>query len=567
MKEYPYKAFFSSIVKPVISKEKGAFLAKASLDQLRNFIPNIDTEANYDLLPVAFPLFNTNYFNKNDDGVDTAFALKIYKTFINKFIDLNHKRDKLVGVILSAHITEFGTDKPLTEEEVKDKEDVFNISVGGVLWRVVNENLAELIEESNSPLDENYDKIKASLEVGFTDYKIVVCPKGSRNLSEGTIIKESDEKEKLSSNLKVFGGTGSLKDGSRVYRLLSGEGIGLGCGITESPAAFLNAIAVPETTSEATIKNSDSVITVNIDLNNLENSIINTESKNKSDVSAKELSKAIFRVGESAKDASISIEKAMKDLYDGVVKADSVLELNQNKISQSENQNVIIDKNLRPNNKQNMKITSIKDITDESLKEVQASAIHEFIENELKITSEKFAKEKQEKETAAQELQKKHDEMVKSCRSLTEDLSKLKVNLEKLEQEKIARESQELFNTRMASFESKYELSEDELAVVGSQIKDLNDEQFKKVEANFHILLKNKDKSVIAEQKKTLKEVKADTAKVEQKTETQVVNKALETAQNVSKEVAATSEVGSGTQTLKQKFAKAFSPDQFEYLK
>ena len=41
-----------------------------------------------------------------------------------------------------------------------------------------------------------------------------------------------------------------------------------------------------------------------------------------------------------------------------------------------------------------MKITNIQDITDENLKLLEASAVSEFIEDELKTASEKFAAEK-----------------------------------------------------------------------------------------------------------------------------------------------------------------------------
>lgn len=513
MKEFKHKVCFSSKIKSVISKDRDVYLAKASLDQLRNLIPDINPDINYDLLPISANLFNVNLFNKNDDGVDTAFALQIYKSFINKPWNVNHKRDNNVGVILSAYITEIGTDKVLTEEQVKDRKDPFNISVGGVIWRVVNSSLADLIENSNELLDENYDKIFCSFEVGFTDLKLVKCPANSRSLAEGSIIDDPKEVNKLTSKLKAFGGTGQLDDGSRIYRLLAGEGIGLGAGITESPAAFLNAIAVPESSTSGTITNTNQTETV--DFNNL-----------------------------------ISIYDTRRNLV-------NVLTENQNKISQSQNQDVITNKNLSP--RKYMKITSIKDITDESIKEVTASALVDFVETELRSASEKYAKEKLEKEAMASELQKKHDELNKVHEQLTKDLETLKASLKSLQDEKVARENQEVFNARMSNFEDKYELSTDELAVVGSQIKDLNDEQYKKVEANLSILLKNKSKS----EKKT-QEVKASENK-ETKTETQVVEKAVETATQTTKEIAATSSIQ--TTSLRDKYAKAFNVDQFNITK
>ena len=518
MKSFKYKTLFASIPKPLIGKERGLWLAQASLEQLRSFIPNVDYEKNYDLLGVSMPLFNVNLFNKNDDGVDTTFALQVYKTFINKFIDISHKRNNIIGAILSAHITEFGTDKPLTEDQVKNKTDVFNISVGGVLWRIINEGLAELIEESNSPLDENYDKIKASLEVGFTNFNVVVCPKGSRLLSEGRVVTDAQEKEKLSKSLKAFGGSGSLSDGSRVYRLLAGEGIGLGCGITESPAAELNAIATPNTTIM---------------------------------VSSNEVFDALLRVDNEFKQSAINLTNFTNNLIN--------MGKEENKISQFENPDVIKDNKIL---RKPMKIKSIKDINDETLKEVTASSLVDFIETELKVASEKYAKEKQEKETLAQETQKKHDELLKTYNDLNKQLEELKANLQRLENEKIAREKQERFNVRMASFEDKFELSPEEVSVVATQIKDLDEEQYKTVETNLHILLKAKDRTVIAEQKK-IKETKASETKDDKVSQT--IEQAIDKAQQTSKEVAATTTVVSPT--LKEKFAKAFAKDQFILVK
>ena len=40
---YNYTATFSSILKPLVSEEKDKYLALASLMEVGNFIPNIDT--------------------------------------------------------------------------------------------------------------------------------------------------------------------------------------------------------------------------------------------------------------------------------------------------------------------------------------------------------------------------------------------------------------------------------------------------------------------------------------------------------------------------------------------
>jgi hypothetical protein len=50
-KEFPFKTVFSSKITPVISPERDKYLSKASLEQIKAFIPELDIEQNIDLLP------------------------------------------------------------------------------------------------------------------------------------------------------------------------------------------------------------------------------------------------------------------------------------------------------------------------------------------------------------------------------------------------------------------------------------------------------------------------------------------------------------------------------------
>ena len=106
---FKYTTTFSSVIKPLVSEEKDKYLALASLMEIGNFIPSVDTEKNVDLLPVAFNAAVVNRVNKNGDVIDTATAAAIYKDFINKPINLEHNREKIIGVILTAGFSEFGT--------------------------------------------------------------------------------------------------------------------------------------------------------------------------------------------------------------------------------------------------------------------------------------------------------------------------------------------------------------------------------------------------------------------------------------------------------------------------
>lgn len=192
--KFPFETSFSCVIKPLVSEEKDKYLALASLLDVANFIPDLDMEKNIDLLPIAFNACVVNRVNKNGDVIDTATAIDIYKNFVNKPINVEHNRKNLIGVILTAGFSEFGTDMPLTEEQAKERKDPFNITLGGVLWRVVNEQLTDLVEESNDQTSENYLKVSASWELGFSDYDLILIKGSGKNLEGSTTVAEENKK-------------------------------------------------------------------------------------------------------------------------------------------------------------------------------------------------------------------------------------------------------------------------------------------------------------------------------------------------------------------------------------
>jgi len=230
---------FACKIQPVPSTEKNRYVAMASMDQLRQFLPNVDTEKNYDILPVAFQGFNVNLFNKNDDGVDSAGAVAFYKSFIGKPINREHSRSDTVGYIISSTLTELGSNKEITEEEALKTDKPFNVVFGGIIWRLVDGGLAEKVEESQEPDSEFYGKIFASFEVGFDEFDVVGIKQG-RNLKDGEVL----DKEKYAKHLRALGGTGT-EDGYRLFRLVKGELLGLGAALTTNPAAFVEPLAAP----------------------------------------------------------------------------------------------------------------------------------------------------------------------------------------------------------------------------------------------------------------------------------------------------------------------------------
>jgi hypothetical protein len=264
MKPHKYTTIFSSAIKPLVPEDKDKYLAMASLLEISDFIPEIDTSKDVDLLPVAFNACVANRVNKNGDVIDTPTALAMYNNFINKPINIEHNREKVVGVILSAGFSEFGTDRSLSAEQIQENNSPFNITLGGVIWKVVNSELTDIIENSSDPTSDDYLKVSASWELGFSEYNIVVLAGEEKNIESAEIISEIEKIDELKSSLKSFGGSGQLEDGRSIYRQVINDVVPLGIGLTETPAADVKVVA--------TATQKDNEESAKKDLNEKENS-------------------------------------------------------------------------------------------------------------------------------------------------------------------------------------------------------------------------------------------------------------------------------------------------------
>ena len=473
-----YTTIFSSHIRPLVSEEKDQHLALASMVDLEKFVPEVDTDANYDLLPVAFNAFVANRVNKNGDVVDTETAIAMHKNFVNKPVNIEHNRKSVIGTILTAGFSSFGDDKPLSEEEVKDMKGPFNVTLGGVIWKITDKELADKIENSSDPTSDDYMNISASWELGFNEYNIVVLEAEEKNIENARIISDPQEVEAHQGKLRGFGGEGKLDDGSHVYRKVVNKVVPLGIGLTENPAADVKGVLV------------------------------------------------------ASEDTQIEAE---------------VAEQNEENISQNTKTNVSIQK------VEAMKIENITDINDESLQTLKASAIHEYIQESLKDASEKFTSEKQEKEDALAEANEKHEGLLKEHETLKAELESVKEKLASLETEKVEREMLEQFNQRMASFDERYDLSDEDRKVLASQIKDLTEEDFTAFDQNMTVLLSSKVKT--EETEEVVEEVEASVAE-------EVVESAVENAE-VEKETVPVSSPAEEP-SITEKYSKAFSIENFD---
>lgn len=471
---FKYITTFSSVLKPLVSEEKDKYLALASLIEVGSFIPNVDTEKNVDLLPVAFNAAVVNRVNRNGDVIDSLTALASYKDFINKPINFEHNRERIVGVILTAGFSEFGSDIPLTEDQVKDLKGPYNITLGGVIWKIANPNLATMIEDSSDSTSVNYQKISASWELGFNEYNLIVIEGESKNIEDGSEISDASEIETLKANLRTFGGSGKIDKSKSLYRKVIGNVVPLGIGLTETPAADVKGVA-----------------TIKIE------------------------------------------EKQQPD---------------EENISKIEN----LDVNTLIDNKA-MKITSLKDINDENLKQATASQISDLIEQELKTASEKFAVEKASVESQLKSTKESLDTLVANQDTLQKEISALKEALSTAEAEKQKILASEKFNERMSAFDAEYDLDAETRQILATEIAEMEDSAFAAFKDKMAVFMKSKKKGQKNDKKEDDKESKASVAQIVE-----------EVADKAEKQVVDIPMTSSASQTsLFEKYKQAFDYDGF----
>tara|TARA_R110000851_G_scaffold187678_3_gene337578 strand:- start:413 stop:1933 length:1521 start_codon:yes stop_codon:yes gene_type:complete len=501
MKNHKYTTTFSSVIKPVVSEEKDKYLALASMVELEQFLPDVDIEKNIDLLPVAFNAFVANRVNKNGDVVDTETAVAMHDNFVNKPINIEHNRKSIVGTILTAGFSSFGTDEPLTKEQVKDTKEPFNVTLGGVIWKVADQSLADKIESSSDPTSEDYMGISASWELGFSEYNLVVLEGDEKNIENATEISDPDEVEKHMDKLKGFGGKGKFDDNSSVYRKVINDVVPLGIGLTENPAADVKGILTENGVTEQ---------------------------------------KALAKEALKEETISQNTKNTVK-----TVKVEA------------------------------MKIENLKDITDESLHTLTASAIHEFIQESLKTASEEYSSKKTEQEDSLNEAREQHETLSKEHDSLKTQLEDVVTQLNKLETEKVEKDKQEAFNQRMASFDERFNLDDEDRKVLASQIKDLEEEQFVDFDKTVSVLLSSKahsDEPETPEEDPAPAEAPAKeaSAQAEESTPAEVsaseVKEVLEQAvDNATDEIVnIPASAPAEDPTIFEKYGKAFAMDQFD---
>lgn len=427
---------------PKSEKETFASVCTASdLSELKAFLPTKEEALkNPDYLYCSFNLFVANQINANGDGVDTKSAIEISKNVKFKPVDLEHNRNFCVGVVSHAGFTEFGTNKVLTEDEVKNKTGPFNVAVSAILWRITGDT-DRIVEECSDPKSDTYGFVSGSWEIGYNEYCLCV---GSKNLDNCSFI--TDEKEIIANEiyLRSNGGDGFLPDGREIYRQIL-DGHFLGLGIVTNPAAAVKGILAMDMEDDTEDENS-------------EVEMLEGENEKLKEM-IHEILEVILEAKEKEKMQCAASEKNNEN--------------NENKISLLEKPPV---KTIKETN---MKFTNTKELfahVQEHESEAFASkAVCDFITEKLSEANDIYVEEKKARDEAEEKLKQSVADAAEFKRIVDELTNKLET-LETLAREK---EAQDIFDARFSALAEVYDLSDKKLSSkIAKEIKELDEEGF-----------------------------------------------------------------------------------------
>ena len=534
---YKYKTTF---MQPIIASadidQDKLQISQASLDSLKTLMPeSIDLDKNIDLVGVAFNAAVVNKFNKNHDGIGTETALAVKDYFVHKPTNIEHKKQRVVGHIVSAAFSSYGDNELVTDEDLRDTNDPFNIALGAVVYRMVDKKFAQLINQSVDPESPLHNQVSASWEIGFNDYQIAL---GSEDLSEAEIVTDEKQIKELSQYLKAAEGSGSMKDGTLVRRLVVGNVYPLGIGFTANPAADVEGVVMTEKTS-VTFHDEDDAAVISSD----------------------------------------QADKILKNILNF-----------KNKISQSEKNTV---KNEQESNSSIMNteqlIQEIKSVLDEKLSsekvssdnfaEESVASISSIVNQAIREKNEEYKGKlsKAQEEKAQVEAQQK--ELTASVETLEEKLKAAEDKIRQFEEDIKRQHAVARFDARMETIEQSYELNEEDLKIVASEVKDLqeSDEAFASYQEKLGVIFAHKSKEYIQAQKekfdaavaeaveKKVSSLEESNASTEEASAEVNLEEVLDDAQETTPEIANTNEASSGeAETLKSKFQSAFSNENIK---
>lgn len=521
MKDFKYSIKFDGIiVQAMVPFDEDKYLAMASIDQLKEYLPkNVDLDVNRDLMGVAFDAFVVNRGNKNGHIISTDVALAMVENFINKPFNIEHNRKVVVGVCTGYGFSEFGSSKPLTAEQVKEMKDPFNVVLSGYVWKIVNPEFASELVDSSDPSSNKYLSVSASWELGFNEFNVA---KGSKNLADATIIDNEKDITELKDRLKVFGGNGTTEDGEIVLLNLQGSVLPLGIGFTNTPAAEVSGVVISYDKPEVKAEENEN----------------NDNEENEKYACAD----CGYKGSESEKCPKCGSENYKEIDEDKNEAQSSELKINKKSV-RNENKNV---KNI-------MQLKNIDDITEDSIKEVAASEVREFISNRIADLAKEWKLKVEEKETALKAAEDQIAELKTSLESIKADSDKVKEEFNKIQEDLKAKEIEATFQHRMALLDEEFDLTDEDRSIIAEDLNAIeNDEQFEKWYKKFS--------TFAAAKKKSAKVVKQEAEKEGETTEKEM--KEEKASEIVASEEKTVEEVISSAEVKEEVLPNAASPQE-----
>jgi|LakMenEpi03Aug12_release.lakeMendotaPanAssembly.Ray.scaffolds.fasta_scaffold00638_17 hypothetical protein len=143
-----------------------------------------------------------------------------------------------------------------------------------------------------------------------------------------------------------------------------------------------------------------------------------------------------------------------------------------------------------------MKITDIKDINENSMKELSASAVTDFIAEKIAENSESWKKQVDEKEALATNLNDQIAQLQAQLDELKKSKEDSEVALNELKNQIAAKEAEEVFQARMATIDSEYDLTDEDREIIAEDLKVVaSEEDFQKWFKKFSTLASAKNKA------------------------------------------------------------------------
>lgn len=471
--KYPYRAKFSAFARAVPNIEEQKHIALASLDNLAGVFTDEKLKetikGNPDLLFWASNLALLDTVNLNDDCLLKTTALKIYKKFQLKLLDIEHNREQVVGSIHSAGFSLYSSNKIISDFEAAVSDDLIQLVVGGYIWRIVCGPLCDFIEVSSYESSPSFGDVSTSFELAFDRYDIGVSNGKSRHIKDvKRIISESDrEFKKYNSLLRINKGTGLTEDGDLVYRILNGDVLPIGAGVVSKPASGLKGmLAIPE------YKLEDEEEKVSEDEEN-EDGEDEKEGLEIEDKASKVCAASLLNTARSELINLISCANESFQYQDNIkIDNSSVTHYTTNLIPMK----VKSFDELVQNWTEIKKLESVASVITDLKESAEASARVQ-IEDAIAAKSVEFAKQLEEQKNLAAEVEKAKLEAEASAKELTASVEALKAELGSIKAAQLAQAAEDKFNARMEVLTSEFDLDDEDLSFLVKEVQAIDSDE------------------------------------------------------------------------------------------